>query len=87
MERLLVLSVDSAVSEDQFSDAVRDTLDNSQLGSGLVGGLANRLKDTGLDDHTGTIMENLFKEQRKDFEIIKKSRLDWARPTGCWKWM
>lgn len=55
--------MDSAVSEDQFSNAVRKILDDSLLRSGLVGGIADKLKDPGLDVHVRTIMENLLKEQ------------------------
>lgn len=42
---ILVLSLDSVVNEDTFSDAVRKILDDSQLGTGLVGEIADKLED------------------------------------------
>lgn len=42
---ILVLSVDSVVNEDTFSDVVRKILDDSQLGTGLFSEIADKLED------------------------------------------
>lgn len=79
--RILILSVDPSIDEDEVRKEVRRILDES-VPDKLTKGLAQKLATTKLDPATKTVLEELYGETSLDFQIIKKittkqNRVNW----------
>lgn len=71
-ERILVLSVDPAIEEQQITDTIRRVTEELDAGEGAYSGLRGKLLDPNLPEQTKTVLKETLSEYSHSFEIMKK---------------
>lgn len=71
-ERVLILSVDSAVDEEMVKGSVQKLLDDSVSNENMTREISRKLRDPDLDGAAKEALETLYDEIRPDFTIVKR---------------
>lgn len=80
-ERVLILSVDSKIKEEEVKKEVIAQLGDSEVGE-FYKGMSERLKKTDMEETTRLLLENIIQKQEKEIKIIrgiptKQGKINW----------
>lgn len=71
-QRLMILSVDPDVQEDEVKQGVERVLTNMDISGGLSGELKRKLMDTTLDRESRKTLKDLYRGSVVDFDIVRQ---------------